>query len=226
MATKKQSRSILQGPRLLSMEMSSCIVITDPSDDVASLTGDGWELLSNNAVVNRKYFDLSGYVVEDLTLFAQSIVIQEGHPPFGTPSPPVAPATTGNLQAAIIDLITTEFVSNAEIIAVLATNTSLFGFSASTLDFNQILYGRHRQYNISSTITPAIPNLHSVNMFGIGTSTAASKLHITRVVVNQEASSTFQTPESNWVVGAMIVREKELPYIQRTILSNEHTPVN
>ena len=63
-------------------------------------------------------------------------------------------------------------------------------------------------------------------MFGIGASTAASKLYITRVVVNQQAASTFQTPESNWVVGAMIVREKELPYIQRTILSNEHTPVN
>jgi len=226
MATKKPARSVLEGPRLLSMEMSSSIVITDPSDDVISLTGDGWELLSNNAVVNRKYFDLSGYVVEDLTLFAQSIIIQEGHPPFGTASPPIAPATTGLLRAAIIDLVTTEFVSNAEIVAVLATNTSLFGFSASTLDFNQILYGRHRQYNLDTSIEPAIPNLHSLNMFGIGTSTAASKLHITRVVVNQQASSTFQTPESNWVVGAMVIREKELPYIQRTILSNEHTPVN
>ena len=221
MAKKRQSRSILEGPRLLSMEMSSSIITTDPSGDVVSATGDGWELLSNDVFVNRKYFDLSGYVVEDLTLFAQSIVIQEGPPPFGTPSPP--PAALG---AAIIDLVTTEFVSNAEIVAVMATNTSLFGFSRSTLDFNQILYGRHRQYNISSTITPSIPNLHSLNMFGIGSSTAASKLYITRVVVNQQAASTFQTPESNWVVGAMIVREKELPYIQRTILSNEHTPVN
>jgi len=221
MATKKQSRSILEGPRLLSMEMSSSSIPTDPSGDVVAATGDGWELLSNDAFVNRKYFDLSGYVVEDLTLFAQSIIIQEGHPPFGTPSPP--PAALG---AAIIDLVTTEFVSNAEIVAVLATNTSLFGFSRSTLDFNQILYGRHRQYNINSNITPSIPNLHSLNMFGIGASTAASKLYITRVVVNQQAASTFQTPESNWVVGAMIVREKELPYIQRTILSNEHTPVN
>jgi hypothetical protein len=226
MAKKRQSRSILEGPRLLSMEMSSSTITTDPSGDVVTSTGDGWELLSNDALVNRKYFDLSGYVVEDLTLFAQSIVIQEGHPPFGTPSPPVAPATTGVLRAVIIDLITTEFVSNAEIVAVLATNTSLFGFSRSTLDFNQILYGRHRQYNISSTISPSIPNLHSLNMFGIGSSTAASKLYITRIVLNQEAASTFQTPESNWVVGAMIVREKELPYIQRTILSNEHTPVN
>jgi len=219
---KKQSRSILEGPRLLSMEMSSSTITVDPSGDVVVATGDGWELLSNDAFVNRKYFDLSGYVVEDLTLFAQSIVIQEGHPPFGTPSPP----PTAALGAAIIDLITTEFVSNAEIVTVLTTNTSLFGFSRSTLDFNQILYGRHRQYNINSNISPSIPNLHSLNMFGIGASTAASKLYITRVVVNQQADSTFQTPESNWVVGAMIVREKELPYIQRTILSNEHTPVN
>jgi len=223
---KKSSRSVLEGPRLLSMEMSSVIIVTDPSNDVVSVTGDGWRLLSNNSVVNRKYFDLAGYVVEDLTLFAQSIVIQEGHPPFGTASPPVAPATTGLLRAAVVDLITTEFVSNDEIIQVMSTNTSLFGFSASTLDFNQILYGRHRQYNTNANISPVIPNLHSLNMFGIGAATTASKLHITRVVVNQEANSTFQTPESNWVVGAMIIREKELPYIQRTILSNEHTPVN
>jgi len=205
--------TVLEGPRLLSIEMDGSDIVTDPSS-VPSSTGEGWEVLSDGNVVNRKYFDLSGYVVEDLTLFAENIQVQEGHPVFGTSN-----------SGTIIDLVTTEFVSNAEIIQVLSTTPSQFGFSLSTLDFNQILYGMMRKYTNNNTITPIIPNLHSMNRFGLGTSSAGSKLHITRIVKNQQAASLFQIPQSNWVVGAVIIKEKELPYIQRIIQSNEHTPV-
>ena len=205
--------SLLEGPRLLSIEMDGSDIETDISS-VPTSTGEGWEVLSDDHVVNRKYFDLSGYVIDDLTLFAENIQVQEGHPVFGTSN-----------SGTIIDLVTTEFVSNAEIIQVLSTTPSQFGFSLSTLDFNQILYGMMRKYTNNNTITPVIPNLHSMNRFGLGTSTAGSKLYITRIVKNQQASSLFQIPQSNWVVGAVIIKEEKLPYIQRIIQSNEHTPV-
>jgi hypothetical protein len=205
--------SELEGPRLLSIDMDGSTIVTDTELNPITYTGEGWELVGNH-VVNRKYFDLSGYVVEDLTLFAQSIVVQEGHPVFGT-------ANAG----LIIDLVTTEFVSNAEITRTLSVLPSQFGFALSTLDMNQILYGMMRKYTQKSTITPIIPNLHSVNNWGTGNSTAGSKLYITRIAECQEAERDLIIPQSNWVVAAMIIQEKELPYIQRVIRSNEHTAV-
>lgn len=209
--------SALEGPRLLSQEMDGTTIAAGspgPPPTSPTATGEGWEVLSSNHIVNRKYFDLSGYVVEDLTLFAQSIVVQEGHPVFGSSN-----------SGLIIDLVTTEFVSNAEIIRVLSTLPSQFGFALSTLDMNQILYGQMRKYTQKSTISPIIPNLHSVNRWGTGTGTAGSKLYITRIVDIQEDGTDLIIPQSNWVIGATVVKEKELPYIQRVIRSNEHTPV-
>ena len=220
----------LEGPRLLHKMLDGAWITTASATGVSTFISDtGWTMLDLvNAVapagqqfaVQRSYWDLEGLSKSDLTTFATNLLVQEEWAPSGSSE-----------SAWIIELVTSERVSNAEILQSLdtfsaphfGTTGGQIGFSQSNMDQFQILYGRSRMFTTDSTITPIVPHLQSVNQFGIGAATAGSKIYITRIAYNNFEGSKFRVPACNFVLASVIGKEKDLSYMQRLKLSYENS---
>jgi len=216
----------IEGPRLLSKDIGAIFgstnelgisTITEPSPySLVQLTA------TLQAAVYRGYFDLTGTAMEDLTLFVQGAEVQEGTVPSGDTN-----------LLTIHDIMSTEPIDDAEIISVLTTGPpstffgNQFGYSTSTLDLDQILYGNFRIYQENSTISPSIPYLVGSTKFGVGVATARDKLFITRIVINHQIPPalgvvSWSAPPVNFVVGAMIAKESHSSHLMRLKQSYEH----
>lgn len=197
----------IKGPRLLYTQLPATdIVVGSSADDVTS--GTGWNTLTNNVSVARTFLDLAGYRREDLTLFLQSARVQDGMPFYAVGLP----------EGFCIDLITTERVDDNEILTVLnapATNARQFGYFASTIAQQDIAYGMHRQFGMSTGVTTPTAVVVSSQSFGTCSSTAGTRLYITRLVFNGTVSTTLSVPQSNWVVAGVVAKEPELEYLMR-----------
>lgn len=219
----------LEGPRLLHKMLDGAWITTASATGVSTLTGSGWSILplanalppaGTSLAVQRTYWDLEGLSKSDLTTFAANLLVQEGWAPTGD-----------STSAWIIELVTTERVTNAEILQTLdtfaapnfGTTGGQIGFALSNMDQFQILYGRSRIFTTNATITPIIPSLQSVNQFGIGAATAGSKLYITRIAYNADDGTQFRVPECNFVLASVIGKEKDNSYMQRLKLSYENS---
>jgi len=215
----------LEGPRVMNKDVAAVSVITDTPGSLITITGPaGYEKLTVGtleAAVYRDYFDLSGYTQADLTVFIQGVTVQEGC----IPNTDVANPTE---LLTIYDLITTEFVSDAEIVRTLTTAPpstffhNQFGFPTSQLDQQQVVYGRMRVWSSPSAgVNVAFPQKIGDNIFGTGSATTGHKLYITRIALNHTANSSVSIPPVNYVVATMVVEEKELPFLMRMKRSYE-----
>ena len=201
----------IEGPRVLYTQLVGTDITTDTVGDATS--GTGWETLTNNVSVARTMLDLAGYRREDLTLFLQGSRVQDGMPFLGD-------STSGYC----IDLITTEYVNDNEILTVLnqpLLNQRQFGYFASTIPQQNIAYGHHRQFGQRNTTIIPVPAVLSSNSFGTCSSTAGTRLYITRLVFNASVSTTLSVPQSNWVVTGILAKEPELEYLMRLSRSSE-----
>lgn len=199
----------LAGPTIMYTELQGTNIVTDESGIATS--GTGWETLANQVSVARAFIDLAGYRREDMTLFLQSARVQDGMP-FYAGTPPVPQ------EGFCIDLITTERVSDNEILTVLnapLTNARQFGYFASTIAQQDIAYGMHRQFGMSTGLLTPVAVVVSSQSFGTCSSTAGTRLYITRIVFNATNSSTLSVPQSNWVVAGVVAKEPELEYLMR-----------
>jgi len=204
----------------------------DPSSFPATYSGDNWVALENALAptfVNRTYYDLSGYSLDDLTAFISGVNIQEAWGPRGTAG------------CFIVDLVTTEFVGDGDLmqayiyptVGVPFPTRDLPGFPESTYDMSQVIYGRTREY-VPAALDPtgaiqANANLYSVTTFGTGTATAAQKLYLTRILYIDAAApgdSTIQVPPCDYVTAAIVAKEKDIPYLMRLKRSYELAPGN
>jgi hypothetical protein len=202
----------IKGPRILYTQLDGTDIATDSEGNTTS--GTGWQTLANNVSVARTFLDLAGYQREDLTLFLQGSQVQDGMPFLGD-------STSGYC----IDLITTEYVSDDEILTVLNApllNQRQFGYFASTIPQQNITYGRHRQFGQSGVaqLTIPIPVLVSTQSFGTCSSTAGTRLYITRLVFNAAPNTTLSVPQSNWVVTGILAKEPTLEYMMRLTRSS------
>jgi len=196
----------IKGPRILYTQLPATDIVMNASSVASS--GNGWHTLTNNVSVARTFLDLAGYRREDLTLFLQSARVQDGMPFY-------ASLLT---EGFCIDLITTERVDDAEILTVLnapGTNARQFGYFASTIAQQDIAYGMHRQFGMSTGVTTPVAVVVSSQSFGTCSSTAGTRLYITRIVYNATASTTLSVPQSNWVVAGVVAKEPELEYLMR-----------
>jgi len=187
-------------------QLTGTDVTVSTEGDVTS--GTGWSTLTNDVSVARTFLDLAGYRREDLTLFIQSSRVQDGMPFY----------SSGNPEGFCIDLMTTEMVNDAEILTVLndpAKNARQFGFFASTIAQQDIIYGHHRQFGMSTGVAPPVSIVVSSQNFGTGTSTAGTRIYLTRIVFNATPLSTMSVPQSNWLVAGIVAKEPELEYIMR-----------
>jgi len=207
----------LEGPRLLDKVFDgfSATMGNAPSHFPATFQGDNWVALDNAlqpTFVNRGYYDLSGYNLEDLTSFIQGVNVQEAWGPRGTAG------------CFVIDLITTEYVTSPDLIAAYVYPTigvpfptrDLPGFPLSTFDMSQVVYGSTREYVAAGTNTNA--NQYSQTKWGTCGATAVEKLHITRVLYIEPTpanAATIEIPPCDYATAIMVGKEKDLPYLMR-----------
>jgi hypothetical protein len=202
----------LKGPRLLAKTLHGVSLSTNESGLITIDEGE-WDILGPYKAVQRSYFDLSGYNKPGLTTFFQGVDFQYASTPVSNES-----------RLHVYDFITTEYLSDAELLAVLgATIKSGPGFSASTLNMEQVIYARLRTYSwpgLPDLDSQSIP-LHGIDLWGTCNATTADKLHITRAVVFRTASKTAIIADVNVVVTAIIGKEKDLVYMMRQKRSYE-----
>lgn len=208
----------MEGPRVLDKLFAKATISTDnvePPSTGVTIVGDNWERLSNIVYVSRSYYDLSGYNRDYLTSFFSGTDIQEEVGP------------TGDMHAFIVDLITTEYVDDASIIAAHFENVQpddLPGFPQSTYDMQQVIYGRTRSYNPSTNwVTPTVSE-YSRSSWGTCSASTADKIHLTRICyldIGLPLNTTFSPPPCNYVTAIIVAKEKELPFLMRQKRSYE-----
>lgn len=207
----------LEGPRVLNKILPMFYGTNASAPPFAPVTHDTFEDLGTGTYVYRTYYDLSGYNRKDLTAFFQGIDIQEG-----------TINSTNMFQMNIVDLITTEFMSDAACIqaaAFYSQDGDAPGFPLSVYDLDQVVYGRRRTWartnsNQAGEITP----LFNVATYGTCAGASADKLHITRIVSIPDpgaADEYFRISPSAYVTAIIVAEEKELAYLMRQKRSYE-----
>jgi hypothetical protein len=207
----------LEGPRLLDKTLGFAdIQLGSVEPFPATLTGGGWVVLENVATptyASRSYYDLSGYNMGELTSFFQAVDVQEVFTPFGSAA------------CRVIDLVTTEYVSDTEIVAAYQYTTGdgdLPGFPLSSYDMQQVVYGRTRTFTTNSSFGDI--TLQGSTMWGTCSAATSDKLHITRIVMVLNSSTPDQVvhvPACNYVTAIIVAKEKQLPFLMRQKRSYE-----
>jgi len=208
----------IEGPRVLDKVLPGCIIETGESGLIDDVSGGNWRAVVgiDGIVVQRDYFDNSGYGVGDLTMFVQGVEMQ--YP---------GPISGDDIAVDVVELVTTEYITDEEIAATFATpGLNGTGFSRSTLNMEQVIYARRRLYVLNNTITPIIPNLHSIDLWGTCNASTGDKIYITRIVNMGSFNTVAYIPDVNVVVVAVVAKEKELPYLMRASRSYEARAVN
>ena len=210
----------LEGPRILAKQIAGVVIETNDSGPpaVSSIQGashNNWKRLNNRSFVNRSYYDLTGYNRYDLTSFFQGVDIQEEFGP------------NGDLPVWVIDLITTEFVDDDTITNALFDDQSLLGdlpgFPGSTMNQEQVIYGRTRTFYGSSNWTNKVGE-YARTQWGTCTAATSDKIHLTRIVMVDVAvpkSVSISIPPCNYVSSIIVGKEKELAFMMRQKRSYE-----
>lgn len=190
------------------------------SSETTFAGGEGWvsvDVLGGTyrIIYNIQTIDLSGYTIQDKTLFPQGILMQDMSPvPWGATGwpPPIQRVT----------LVSTTPINESDLITVDGTGWHVPGSNGSTHSLQNILQGRLQYFVTLSTFT----GLQQIkeSMWGSGDSTAAEKIwlcdaHLMPVIVDNQ----YITPDQAFVLPSLIAKEEELEYFMR--LSRSLEPV-
>jgi len=221
--------------RLLRKLIPHARIDVDGSEYIfASGAGSGWEIITaTNSVGNptrwavwRSYFDLSGIVEQQETLFTVGPVFQEACDwDYITSNP------QGALQ--VWDMVTQEYITDA-------TFDGVFGGSGmwvapgmmgggdlpigAAYELQDVHYGNARSMSYgpqtSLGTSPFHPILHRSVNWGVGAATAGQKLYITRAIhiesaLATEPSNEISSPPTAVVIPTLILKEPDLHYIER-----------
>jgi len=208
----------IEGPRILTKRMEGLTCETDTEGTIINRSGQGWLPLTAHCAVQRSYFDLSGYNRKSLTTFFSGVAMQYAGPPY----------TTETDVMEVLDFITTEYLTDAELIATLAPASGVSGkfsgpgYAPSTINQEQIVYARRRTYATTTTSTdPELPSLNSVDIWGTCSAATSDKLFLTRVLVGASGSKSYNVADVNVVANVIVAQEKELPFLMRQKRSYE-----
>ena len=207
----------LEGPRILDKIFSRATIENSVSEPFTYLvTGDQWHKVTDSSFVTRSYYDLSGYNWQDLTAFFAGSNIQEEFGPNGT------------LSCYVVDLITTEFLTDADISQAHfndpAGTSDLPGFPESTFDMSQVIYARTRTFNATMSSLPTDVSQYYQTNWGTCQAATSDKVHLTRIVFTDFSlphDATIYIPPCDYVTSIIVAKEKELPYLMRQKRSYE-----
>lgn len=168
------------------------------------------------------YFDTSGYTNDKLTVFPQNAYIQEAGR-YQNPFP-------GNARWLVLDLIMTERIDDVSDMAVelVSTNSLIPGTSNSTDDWNQVIFGRLREFTgiTQGTTVQDIFAPVSDQQWGSLEPTTADKLWTYKILLILGVPGEFATlryPASRVVMNTEVRREDDLAYMMRQKRSYELT---
>jgi len=224
--------------RLLRQFIPPVVVNIDGSDFTTS--GGGWDVITATDsagnptywAVFRDYFDLSGIVVEQETLFTVNPMFQEGCD---------WNYTTTNEDGAlqVWDLLTQEYITDATFDGVVSgsgnwippgmmAGKSVLGVIrvGAPYELEDVHYGNARSFQFAphapapADVIPFLPNQTRSSSWGVGSATAGQKLYITRAIhlssaLNVELGNEILSPPTAVVVPALIAKETDLRYIER-----------
>jgi len=196
--------------------------------------GSGWEIITatdgagnpTHWAVWRGYFDLSGIVEQQETLFTVGPVFQEG-----CDWDYVTTNAQGTLQ--VWDMITQEYITDATFDGVFGGSgmwvaPGMMGSgdltAGASYDLQDIHYGNARSMSYGPITalgtSPFHPLLHRSVSWGVGSATAGQKLYITRAIhinsaLSPDQSNAISSPPTAVVIPTLILKEPDLHYIER-----------
>jgi len=203
--------------RVLRMPTPGTFVNISGSPKVAGFPSNpnGWSLhtTTTHFIFHRDdYFDLSGYTLEDETLFPQSVIVQEMQPIMGGSA----------VNAIRLDLVTTKKVTTADLGQVMnSIIPAPPGSMESTFSLEEVIYGRMEFWTNLVDISNTMAKTQEGN-WGTGDSTAGEKLYLTQAwILTKISDAAFNIPEGAYVIPSLIAKEPDLEYIMRLKRSYE-----
>lgn len=217
MAKKKTSTP--SGAHLLRKTIPMVHVLEDSEEtDEWGIVGQssGWEIINNGTtnalLVWRGYFDLSGYVREDLTAFYMGGDFQESN------IYQVANIAAPNGAVHNWDMYTKQLVDDEDWIFISSGNFFVPpGFRESLRTPDEVLYGRQRELAPDNQVFSNLV-IKNQNMWGTGTATAGDRIHITRVYKiggNFGNGGVLFVPSTICVASVVVDKEKDLVHMER-----------
>lgn len=177
---------------------------------------NGWAILetTDHFIWYRfDYFDLSGYTLEDETLFPQSVVVQEIQPIVGA----------SVINANRLDLVTKKIVTTEDLGQIFGSFTiAPPGSMHSRFSLEEIIFGRMQLWTNLVDINNTAGQTQQTN-WGTGDATAAEKLYITQAwyLAKVVPEQSLFIPEGAYVIPSIIVKEPDLEYIMRLKRAHE-----
>lgn len=181
-------------------------------------SNQGWELGQVVAIDGVNYhllfyagsFDLSGYSLQDKTLFAQGVLVQH------------CPTIVGNGAFFTCNVVSTEPLN----IEDFTTGTSgltwnVPGNMNNHFSMQQILYGDCTYFAEDSTINTVRPV--TTSQWGTGSATARDKLYYCVAIAVQPLlfPANILYPDTTFVIPSIVAEEPELEYMMRLARSVE-----
>jgi hypothetical protein len=201
--------------RVLRETVAGCQVTIDSPTEY-TIEGGSWETggvaidgSGYLVVFKNGYFDLSGYVKEEETLFCQSVAVQEN------------PLVFGSGSAFAAHIVSTEPLNlNDFEVASGSRAWALPGNMGNHYSIQQIFSGRCSLYVTDSTVNSV--RAVTSGQWGTGYSTAREKLYYAVAYAFPLASvHQFFIPDTTFVLPSVIDKEPDLEYIMRLKRSME-----
>jgi len=201
--------------RVLAETIAGCqVTINDPTD--ITLEGGSWEqgtVAIDGAgyfvVFKNGYFDLSGYTLEEETLFCQSVGIQE------------TPLVFGTGAAFAAHIVSTEPLNLDDFEVSSGSRAwALPGNMNNHYSMQQIFFGQCTFWNMDTTVNSVRPI--TSGQWGTGYVTAGEKLHYAvAYAFPMGIAHQFFIPDTTFVLPSVIDKEPDLEYIMRLKRSHE-----
>jgi hypothetical protein len=212
--------------RVMTLSISGATATLPAADpDVNPITWDAgqWSSIYTTVAGNPmqllyqiKTLDLSGYTLQDKTLFPTTVNFQDMD----------CYPQTNNMGTAVpvrrATMLSTTPISGDDLNNFSGLNWDLPGSNRSTFDLDNILFGRFQTYLQLSTFA----GLQQIgqNVWGSGDATAGEKIwYVDAYLIPNIASLTFTVPNQSMVMPIVIAEEPELEYMMR--LSRSLEPV-
>lgn len=180
-------------------------------EQVTFTEANGWRNISagGNGVYYETYFDLSGYTLDDLTVFPAMITLQDGMPYYWG---------QGQGSLTVYDIVCDERITNWADWIFYPAFGKFPGSADTTEDFQQVLMCNVRkmfnQTNFTGTTFCATATAGS---YGSNSPTTVEKLWLYRIVLcsSPQAGDQLIIPNTRFVMTATVAKEDDLPYLMR-----------
>lgn len=205
--------------RILSKLVPLAILEIDTHNPTLNPLNSDWELfdLPTSRMVWRGFIDLTGKTVnQEKTFYTVGSLVQEGAQWIMFDGDPT-------VQNVIVwDIVSTRPLSNEQLLKGVPP-----GFTMSTDDWDQIVYGEWRQFAKETTL-PLYAGLRQIagSSFGSGSPTISDRLYVTRVLFPEvtgpaSSSGSMIVPPARFVLSGLFDEEEELERIWRMRRSYE-----